>query len=405
MKLQFLQLREFRNCTDTALTPDPHLNFLVGQNAQGKTSLLEAIYLLATLRSFRDGKVQEWMRFGSARTQIEGRITDSVTGPISDQSSASLPWSTELTLSFERRSPSRPSKIARINQKPYPSSSQYLLQRFHSYGQGFHAVVFNPADHDLVRGEPVLRRRFLDQALTAQHPGFITQLQTYQRLLLQRNALLKQGAQGRGLSVQSKAALESFTEQWVKAAAWIYQQRLVGLEELQPYFRAHYAQISGQPESEVQLRYIASGADHDHFTGQGSCGSLELLERAIEAKIQASQALESRMGYTLMGPHRDDWSVELRGLPLKGQGSQGEVRSVLLALKLSEIALFRKKTGHRPVFLLDDFSSELDERRRSFLLDFLSQSDLQTFITTTESFTSQGKIFQISNGTVKEGKA
>jgi DNA replication and repair protein RecF len=140
-----------------------------------------------------------------------------------------------------------------------------------------------------------------------------------------------------------------------------------------------------------------------HFAGQAELPSLELIEQFFWAKISAFEAIERKMGYSLVGPHRDDWTFFMGDQLLKGHGSQGEVRSTLLALKLSEIALFRKETGHRPIFLLDDFSSELDEKRRSFLLEFLLETDLQTFVTTTEDSFSKGKRFWLCNGTVKEG--
>ena len=139
-----------------------------------------------------------------------------------------------------------------------------------------------------------------------------------------------------------------------------------------------------------------------HFAGQGPLPSLELLEQGFWKQSSALEAAEWRIGYSLVGPHRDDWAFYLGDQPLKGHGSQGEVRSALLALKLSEIELFRNRTGHRPLFLLDDFSSELDRERRSFLLRFLSETDLQVFVTTTEDSLFMGRRYWVLNGTLRE---
>jgi recombinational DNA repair ATPase RecF len=152
------------------------------------------------------------------------------------------------------------------------------------------------------------------------------------------------------------------------------------------------------------LSYKNNNLNSVHFTGQGHLPSLELLEQAFWTQTKILESAEQKAGHSLVGPHRDDWCFLLGGQALKGHGSQGEVRSALLALKLAEIILFRKKTGHRPIFLLDDFSSELDRDRRWFLLDYLRETDLQTFVTTTEDSTYVGKRYWVNQGTIEEGR-
>jgi DNA replication and repair protein RecF len=154
------------------------------------------------------------------------------------------------------------------------------------------------------------------------------------------------------------------------------------------------------------LSFNNKGLNSVHFAGQGHLPSLELLEQVFWSKVSALEAAERKTGHSLVGPHRDDWAFFLGNQTLKGHGSQGEVRSALLALKLSEIELFRNRTGHRPLFLLDDFSSELDRERRSFLLKYLTETDLQTFVTTTEDSPLYiGKRYWVSNGAIEEGKS
>ena len=403
MKVQYLSLKNFRNVEDTHFRPDPNLNLLVGLNGQGKTSIIEALGLLATLRSFRDSKIANLIRWGTSAGQVDCTV-------ISDDTSQGE-WKTDLRVAFQvtDKIAYKASKIAYINQKPYSSSSSYLSQRFRSYEQGFHSVTFNPSDHDLIRGNPSTRRAYLDQVLAAENSHYLVALQKYQRVLSQRNALLKSSGN------VSAEALFGFTEQLCKYGCFIVYERLKWLFRVETTLNSMASRITNQaiglrmvylsnwvPNCE-NLSFNNSKLEAIHFTGQAQLPSLELLEQSFWSRVSAFEAVERRMGYSVVGPHRDDWTFFMGDQMLKGHGSQGESRSALLALKLSEIALFRKETGHRPLFLLDDFSSELDEKRRSFLLQFLLETDLQTFVTTTEDSFSKGRRFWLCNGLVKEG--
>ena len=139
-------------------------------------------------------------------------------------------------------------------------------------------------------------------------------------------------------------------------------------------------------------------------SGQAPLPSVELLEQAYWKQLSLLETKEFQMRTSLVGPHRDDWSFQFGQQALRGHGSQGEVRSALLALKLSEIDLFREATRHRPILLLDDFSSELDQNRRSFLLKRLEETDLQVFVTTTEDRTTIGRRYWVSNGNIGSNK-
>jgi recombinational DNA repair ATPase RecF len=139
-----------------------------------------------------------------------------------------------------------------------------------------------------------------------------------------------------------------------------------------------------------------------HFARQGTTPSIELLEHQFDEQLSKFRRVELQSRSALVGPHRDDWQFTLAGQPLSKHGSQGEVRSVLLALKISEVSLFNETRGHLPLFLLDDFSSELDEARRKFLLGFLESSGLQVFVTTTDANISTGRRFEIADGICRE---
>jgi DNA replication and repair protein RecF len=407
-----LVLRNFRNISECRFVPDPKLNFLVGENGQGKTSFIEALGFLATLRSFRGSKSEEVLKW----SEISSELSCKLSGDTPDEKG----WETHLKVVFDtpgivgEQSRGKVSKIAFINGKPYKSSTSYLSQRFGSFELGFHAVIFNPSDHDLVRGDPSTRRHYLDRVIAAENVGFLKTISKYQRILTQRNAVLKtvsEPQRGSGTSASNMAHLVAgFTDQLVHLGAQLAATRLEWVLKLAERLNETVHQIAPHQPS-LRLVYLSNWAPEIdnlslnnkdlspvNFTGHGHLPSVELLEQSFRKRLSQLEAAEWRSGHSLVGPHRDDWAFYLGGQPLRGHGSQGEVRSALLALKLCEIDLFRIETGHRPLFLLDDFSSELDKERRSFLLQYLSESDLQVFVTTTEDTSSLGKKFRVSNG-------
>jgi DNA replication and repair protein RecF len=405
MNLESLTLRNFRNVEESTLRADRHLNFLVGANGQGKTSFLEALSYIATLRSFRGAKTEEVVKWGSESSEISCVLTSAVAEPESPL------WKTDLGVVFalsrsehsgERKT--RSSKVAIINGKPFRSSTQYLSQRFGAFELGFHSVIFNPSDHDIVRGEPSIRRSYLDRVLAAEDLEYLKVLQKYQRLLEQRNALFKQEIR------PSRDHFLGFTEPLAQYAAVLTYKRLDWMERLLARLNGVVHQIApNQPD--LKAVYVSSWVpkignlccsnndlDSVHFAGQEDRPSLEKLEQAFWSQLSVLEEAEFKARTSLVGPHRDDWTFFLGNQVLKGHGSQGEVRSALLALKLCEIELFRKRTGHRPLLLLDDFSSELDRERRAFLLRFLLETDLQVFVTTTEDVFQVGKRYHVLNG-------
>lgn len=411
MKVGEISLRDFRNIREASFTPDPKLNFLVGSNGQGKTSILEALGFLSTLRSFRGSKSTEVIRFGCSSSEIFCEIL-----PDFSPGESGLDWKAQLKVIFEIQDQERRKaiKTAFINGKAYRSSTQFLSQRFGNYELGFHSIVFNPSDHDLVRSEPAIRRSYLDRVLSAEDIRYLDWTLKYQRLLEQRNALLK------SLETPAPDLLLGFTEPLSELAARITQTRLEWLKRLadrldgvarriapdQPVLRLFYLSNWGSPIDGLCIPNNNLG--RVHFAGLGPLPSLELLRQAFWKRLSSLETAEWKSRSTLVGPHRDDWAFFQGDQVLKGHGSQGEIRSALLALKLCEVELFREKTGHRPIFLLDDFSSELDQKRRSFLLRFLSETDLQVFVTTTdETFLGNttentGRRFRVTDGSLEE---
>lgn len=394
MKVNEITIRNFRNIPELRIHPDGHLNFFIGNNGQGKTSILEALSYLSTLRSFRGAKSDEVIQFNQPWAEISCTAGEGE-------------WTTSLKVTFSQEK-ERATKTAFIDGKPIRSSTQYLSSRFGQVELGFHSIVFNPADHDLIRGEPAIRRQYLDRALSAEDPTYLRSLSKYSKLLEQRNALLKQEGRPR------PEVLEGFTEPLINEAALIARLRMDWLNRLNENLNETLRKIVDSPlelrafyrSTWIDKKQINSNTsdriDPGHFSLQSEPELIDFLRNSLRESLQSRSDAEWRAGSTLVGSHRDDFELVFGDQPLKGHGSQGEVRSALIALKLCEIDLFRKKTGHRPILLLDDFSSELDRGRRQFLLKHLSETDLQVFVTSTEEPPHEGATFRLSQGTITE---
>ncbi len=396
MLVREIRLKNFRNLAEIRFHPEPRLNFILGDNGQGKTSILEGLSYLSTLRSFRGAKNDEVVRYGETWAEASATV-----GNRPD-------WSSELKVTFAQAG-ERVARTAFIDGKPIRSSTQYLSSRFGNVELGFHSIVFNPSDHDLVRGEPALRRGYLDRSLAAEDPDYLKILSHYLKVLEQRNALLKNDVR------PSEAMLEGFTAPLIEAGARLARSRLEWLRRLENPLTETLRKIV--PEA-LPLRAFYNSAwirknegisissapfDPRRFALQNPPPELEFFEAEFREALSVKREAEWRAGVTLAGPHRDDLALFYGDQPLRGHGSQGETRSALIALKLCEIELFRSKTGHRPILLLDDFSSELDRGRREFLLRTLFEGDLQVFITSTEEPPFAGKIFRVNRGALEIG--
>lgn len=393
MKIREIRLRNFRNIESLSFSPAERLNFLIGENGQGKTSILEALSYLSTLRSFRGAKSDEMIRYGEtwAEAACSVRIPQG---------------QNDFKITFVEKE-GRTSKTAFIDGKPLRSSTQYLSSRFGQIQIGFHSIVFNPSDHDLIRGEPAIRRAYLDRTLSAEDPEYLKTLSRYQKTLEQRNALLKNERR------PSPEYLSGFTETLVECGAVIARSRLEWLEKLRKILdltlrkivpqalplRAFY--LSAWIKKNKGISIPSVDFDPSQFPLQTPLPSLEFFQAEFREALEAQRDAEWRAGLTLVGPHRDDLALFYGNQPLRGHGSQGETRSALITLKLCEIDLFRQKTGHLPILLLDDFSSELDRSRREFLLRYLSETDLQVFVTSTEEPSFTGTVFRVKNGTLE----
>jgi len=386
LKLKNLTIRNIRNIEEVSIPCDRGIHFIYGLNAQGKTSILESIYLLSNLRSFRDSDLAALLQSGKDHGLVKGTFA--------------LDPTTEAELRVELvRGPSRFEKRAFINQKLSRSAVDYFGLKLNHSPIQFHAINLNPTSTDLIRGEPGIRRTYLNQVISSENPEYLGILKHYQKSLDQKNALLKQEHR------LDESLLKILNENLVESGARILESRLKYLQKIAPFFKGFLGQIAPH-QNPLNLGYKSGEALY--FTGHFELESLKKLMENLHQKLVEKGPHERLRKTSLVGPHRDDLFFKvgegaLSSLPdLVDVGSQGEIRSVLLALKLSELEQFENSTGVEPVLLIDDFSSELDSTRRGFLLNYLKDSNLQIFVTSTDDLSQNidfsGALIQMSQG-------
>lgn len=290
--------------------------------------------------------------------------------------------------------PHRFEKRAYINQKLAKSAVDYFGVKLQYSPVQFHAIVLNPTSMDLVRGEPSLRRSYLNQAVASEDPKQLDILKRYQKVVDQKNALLKDE---RGIDLQ---LLKILNENLASLGAQVIYARLQFLLRIsEPMIQ--FLQKIAPHQIPTFLAYKSSDKTTEilKFNGHFDPPGVKILEANLHQKLDQILPAERARKSSLIGPHRDDLLFQVGSQhQLVDVGSQGEIRSVLLSLKLAELEEFRRQTGVQPVLLIDDFSSELDATRRGFLLNYLKDSDLQIFVTSTEVLDTPGKLIHMSRG-------
>jgi DNA replication and repair protein RecF len=326
----------------------------VGPNASGKTNLLESLYVLASTKSFR-AKDRDLIRHGQEFFRVVARGTDSRAG--SDPRVGSDPVKAEYALGLSVEHGPMEKKITHGGVKRTLVAHVGVIQ----------VTLFEPSDLDLVSGPPEARRRYLDFLLCQTDRGYLRTLQAYKRVLRQRNALLE------GFDIGGvRSQIFAWDMKLAELAIEIYERRQKLLRALNEAIPLLYSDIAGGGVV-VELEYVPSvGVDG----GRDYAGEfLDTLTRNLPRDLGA--------GFTTIGPHREDFKVRFKGADITAVASRGEVRTVVLAMKLAELGYAQAVTGTRPVLLLDDVFSELDRDRRGFLLGRLEGH--QTIITTTDA--------------------
>jgi len=341
MILRSVEAQGFRNLAGKNVWGDG-LNILYGNNGQGKTNWLEAIYLLAHTKSFRTSKLHEAIQFGSDAAYLRAEVAqnESITR--------------ELQISLQGKN-----KIISINGKREPISR---------YAGQLHTVAFTSDELDVVRGVPDARRKFLDRGVVSLHPGYAQTLADYNRVIRQKNRLLQDALDGRLRQAEALDALRPWNDQLADLSFQIHRSRSEYVDKLN---EALDHTLFGD---NVSIRYRSS------LEGRGDLADYQTL---MVERLQFRLPAEMAAGTSLIGPHRDDLEILFAGRDLRAFGSSGQQRSALITLDLAAISVYYSWHKDYPVFLIDDVDAELDEKRISFLLEYLD-GRTQTFVTTSK---------------------
>lgn len=370
MFINQISLQNYRNYESLQLDSFGPVNLFIGQNAQGKTNLIEALFVLALSKSHRTNKDKELISFGADHARITCDA-DKRYGKV------------KLELNFSARG-----KKAKINGLEQRKLSDFVGT--------INAVMFAPEDLEIVKGSPGVRRRFLDMEIGQVQPSYLHHLQQYQKVLVQRNNFLKQAW---GAGNKDNTMLDIWNQQLVEHGVKIVQKRKRFIHKLQGWAENIHMGITGGKE-QLLLSYVPS------------FGTVEEEDEAVlfeQFMIKLSQVKEQeyRRGATLAGPHRDDLAFHINGNEAAVFGSQGQQRTTALSLKLAEIELIHEEIGEYPILLLDDVLSELDPYRQTQLIETF-QDKVQTFITATgiESLNAgrlkEAQIFHVHQGHIEK---
>lgn len=353
MQVKNIKLNNFRNISSIEINAESGMNVICGENAQGKTNIIEAIWLFTGAKSFRGTKDSSFIKFGekSAKTSI-----DFISGGV--ENNAQMKFSEKRTAILNEKTLNNPSRLA----------------------GNFNAIVFSPSDLSLVESGPEKRRRFLDTSIGQIYPNYIEILRSYSRAVMQRNHIIKDYRYDGSLSVM----LDVFEREIAESGEKIIKYRKNFLETINKFVPSIYSGISGGRE-EIKSVYVAN-----------QDGIL------LEQKLREARKSDMYSGVTSIGPHRDDIEFKINGISARSYGSQGQKRSVALSLKLAGAEVIKEITGEYPVCLLDDVMSELDVTRQNYILNHIR--NWQSFITCCDPSNVErlrdGKIIQIKDGAV-----
>jgi DNA replication and repair protein RecF len=367
MLLAAIEATNFRNLSGK-IEWGPRLNIIYGNNGQGKTNWLEAIYLLARTKSFRTQRLQEAIRFSEEIAVVRGTVT------------AGSSLERELQVSLHDNS-----KTIFVNSKR-ETLARYLTQ--------LQIFSFTAADLEIVRGMPEARRRFIDRGVSSLQPAYLKTLADYNKVIKQKNRVLQLANENELGPDRIEDLLAPWNEQLVKLGVLIHRAREQYVANLNAVLEHQLFE-----RRDVTTRYVSS------LEGKGDLTDYESL---LRSRIATRLPAEVSAGHALIGPHRDDLEIHLDGREIRVYGSSGQQRSALLLLDLAAISLYNSNSNDHPVFIIDDVDAELDERRIGYLLEYL-ENRTQTFITTSkrshvEGFFSRANVYEIEEGKVRSSQ-
>ncbi|MDO5441746.1 MAG: DNA replication/repair protein RecF [Bacillota bacterium] len=355
MLIKNIELKNFRNYKNLKLEFDDKLNIFLGQNAQGKTNLLESLFVIGMGKSFRTNSDKEMILFNQEFANVKANILD-------DNNEDEI----EITYRPE-------GKIIKLD--------GIKLKRTVDLLETVYIVEFSPEDLKIVKEGPDHRRRFLDRELCQIKPIYYSDLGNYKKVLKERNSLLRQKNLDKNLYSVFNEALSEYGVR-IKKEREIFINRILDISK-----NIHKDITSGMEE--LNLSYETKITDKESY--------IKTLEENFNKDIEK--------GFTSFGPHKDDIKIEINGIDIRTYGSQGQQRTAALSMKLAEIGLIKQETGKDAVLMLDDVLSELDQNRQRYLIE--AMKGIQIFITATEIdenlrvLLPEGKTFKVDNGTVK----
>lgn len=363
MKVNSIFLDGFRNYDKQQFAFRENVNVIYGDNAQGKTNLIEAIYLLSSTKSFRTALKREIIGFGRECCSAEAEILSRNRKFI-------------LKTEISQNSPI----LFKVN--------GIKCKRNYEMSGMLNSVLFSPDHLDIIKGSAAVRRRFMDSALCQLRPAYADAVSNYSKLLESKNKILRDGAQKPSLY----ELLDDFSERMVSFGSLIIKRRAEFFNFIDKEAGIMHSGISGGRE-ELKIEYKT-------VSGVEDISDIKAIEASLRKRMSFHREHEISAMTSLCGPHRDDFDVFINGVNARDYGSQGQVRTAAVSLKLSERQLFLKDTGEYPVLLLDDVLSELDRPRQNFILN--SIADGQVFVTCcsreqTEGISADG-IFNIKDG-------
>lgn len=362
MQIREIELNNFRNYRHLKISFSEDINIFLGENAQGKTNLLEGIYLNGMARSFKTPRDREMVRFDQEYAKVKSRVNYEGEDHL-----------IEIVISRDGR------KAVKIDGVKINRTSE-LLQRVY-------LISFTPEDLKIVKEDPAKRRGFIDREMCQIRPGYTAELNRYRRVLRQRNALLKG-------EIKDPVVLDIWDQEMAESGSRIIRMRREFIRRIDEISSSIHGSISG-------------GREHLSVSYESNIESKEGKEEEVLLQIlKETREKDMQSGSTGKGPHRDDLKISAEGKDLRRYGSQGQQRTAALSLKLSEIKLIEEETGEMPILLLDDVLSELDNERQKYLIHSLGKS--QMFITATDltgpvaDSLPEGKVYRIRRGEICE---
>lgn len=352
MIIKKLKVLNFRNLIDTIIEPLDETNIICGDNAEGKTNLIEAIWMLTGAKSFKNVRDIELVNFNSNEAFIEAE--------------------------FETRGIKENLKVKIKEKRQFFINSKKQNNNFEVIGK-FCAVVFSPNDLNLVTDSPSIRRKFIDTAVCQLYPKYIEILRNYNRAVIQRNNILKDCIKDASL----KFLLEDFEKSIIEYGEKIVSYRKRYIERLNENAPKIYSDLSQKKEF-LEIEYLCS------------------YKNSLKDELLSKKPIDILHGVTSVGPHRDDIIFKINSFNAREYSSQGQKRSICLSLKLAESNIIEKIIGEKPVILLDDVMSELDKNRQDYIINHIKER--QVFITCCDKTNfenlEKGKVFYVKNGQV-----